>query len=170
MKKHYNYLSEEEVLEKWKKAEGRGPTKTNTREEYLYSCELYIGGKTGDKLYFGKPIIYDKDDRSHFMYPNEARLRNMTYALTIHYDVEAVYKIFLPREDGSNKFTVFTHTELIEKVYLGKFPIMLQSKQCILYDMPANMRFNMGECRNDPGGYFIIDGKKSDYLSGNICR
>ena len=58
--------------------------KTN---EFKYRCELYIGGKTGDRLYYGKPVIYD-DNRSHFMYPNEARLRNMTYGVTIHYDVE----------------------------------------------------------------------------------
>jgi DNA-directed RNA polymerase II subunit RPB2 len=50
-------------------------------------CLLYLGGKDGTKIYFGKPIIYD-DHHSHFMYPNDARLRNMTYGMTIHYDVD----------------------------------------------------------------------------------
>ena len=50
-------------------------------------CQLYLGGKDGSKIYYGKPIIYD-DHNAHFMFPNDARLRNMTYGVTIHYDVE----------------------------------------------------------------------------------
>ena len=55
-------------------------------KEFDLKCNLYLGGKDGNDLYYGKPIIYD-DDKIHFMYPNEARLRNMTYGLSIHYDV-----------------------------------------------------------------------------------
>ena len=40
-------------------------------KEFAYECNLYLGGKSGDKLYYGKPIIYDDDDNVHFMYPNE---------------------------------------------------------------------------------------------------
>ena len=50
-----------------------------------------LGGKDGSKIYFGKPIIYDDDDNIHYMYPNEARLRNMTYGMTIHYDVDVEF-------------------------------------------------------------------------------
>ena len=31
--------------------------------------------------------------------------------------------------------------------------------------MPPQVRFNMGECRNDTGGYFIIDGKEKVIIS-----
>ena len=62
-------------------------------------CLLYLGGKDGKKLYYGKPIIYD-DTYSHFMYPNDARLRNMTYGTTIHYDVEV--EMFF-NENGERK-------------------------------------------------------------------
>ena len=48
----------------------------------------------------------------------------------------------------------------IEHVYLGKFPVMVQSNFCVLQGVPREGRFMMGECRNDPGGYFIIDGKE----------
>ena len=58
--------------------------------DFKNKCNLYLGGKDGTKIYFGKPIIYD-EGRPHFMYPNEARLRNMTYAMTVHYDVEVEF-------------------------------------------------------------------------------
>ena len=54
----------------------------NETEEYKYECNLYLGGKNADKIYYGKPIIYDNEaenERIHYMYPNEARLRNMSY-------------------------------------------------------------------------------------------
>ena len=131
---------------------------------YKLECELYFGGVDTDKIYYGKPIIYDENDhekREHYMYPNEARLRNMTYGVTIHYDIDIKFKILIDKEDGSSgmsKFRVLEHTETMEKIYLGRFPIMLQSNLCLLNGLNRQARFNMGECKNDPGGYFIIDG------------
>jgi len=61
----------------------------NTRE-FQTNCHLYFGGKDGKRVYFGKPVIFDPDN-SHYMFPNEARLRDMTYAVTIHYDIEVEY-------------------------------------------------------------------------------
>ena len=118
---------------------------------------LYLGGKNGDKIYFGKPIIYD-DNYAHYMYPNDARLRNMTYGITIHYDVDVDFIFYEAEEEKRHSIT-------LEKIYLGRFPIMLQSNMCILKDLPADVRFNMGECKNDYGGYFIIDGKEKAIVS-----
>ena len=126
-------------------------------KKYKYQCDLYLGGKEGNLIYYGKPIIYD-EDRAHFMYPNEARLRNMTYGFSIHYDVHVEYKIIM---DGK----LIVHSVVLPKIYLGRFPIMLQSDLCILKGLSTNVRFNMGECRNDFGGYFIIDGKEKVIVS-----
>ena len=115
---------------------------------YTYQCDLYLGGKNGDKIYYGKPVIYD-DERAHFMYPNEARLRNMTYGFSIHYDVEVEFKIIVDGKETNRNIE-------LPKIYLGRFPIMLQSNLCILKGLSSDVRFNMGECRNDLGGYFII--------------
>ena len=115
-------------------------------------CLLYLGGKDGNRIYYGKPVIYD-DNNSHYMYPNEARLRNMTYGITIHYDVDVEFIFYIGDEKKTQSLT-------LNKIYLGRFPIMLQSELCILNKMNSEVRFNAGECRNDYGGYFIIDGKE----------
>ena len=128
-------------------------------------CKIYLGGKDGNQLYFGKPIIYDTN-REHFMYPNEARLRNMTYGITIHYDVYVEY--YIAEENSEGNIVVPrepTATTNLEKIFLGRFPIMLQSNLCILKEFERLARFELGECKNDNGGYFIIDGKEKCIIS-----
>ena len=213
------------------------------KDDYKNKCEIYLGGRDGNKISFGKPIIYDSDDNSHYMFPNEARLRNMTYGMTIHYDIEIVYTDLLddgemPKLGGqqsnldeytescsdykdSYKFknykqdgglsavsanvlqetstggarndnadvreydyttnqakdmreklstsmksnNVHERIETIDNVYLGKFPIMVQSDFCILNKLTPEIRFTMGECKQDIGGYFIIAGKEKTVVS-----
>lgn len=221
--------------------------------EYRHQCNMYFGGKDGNKIYFGKPIIYD-DKNAHYMYPNEARLRNMTYGMTIHYDVEVEFidileegqlpslvgmtggnASLLEEAENDDEEEVAEHNDprsieelpengdqpggtkekqmmttskqapprkgrqkrqrdvdltpaetalfreataksmiapnkqrrtiILEKIYLGKFPIMVQSNYCILSGMPREIRHSMGECLNDVGGYFIIDGKEKTVVS-----
>jgi len=125
--------------------DGIDPNKRN-------ECMLYLGGKDGKRIYYGKPVIYD-DNNAHYMFPNDARLRNMTYGITIHYDVDVEFIYYVDDEKR-------THSMELSKIYLGRFPIMLQSDLCVLSGMNKEVRFNAGECRNDYGGYFIIDGKE----------
>ncbi|MDA9072281.1 hypothetical protein N9K75_00245 [bacterium] len=127
------------------------------KQDKRNECLLYLGGKDGTKIYYGKPVIYD-DHNAHFMFPNDARLRNMTYGITIHYDVEVDFKYFI----GD---TLKEHSVLLPKIFLGRFPIMVQSDLCILNSLTREVRFNMGECRSDYGGYFIIDGKEKVIVS-----
>ena len=58
--------------------------------EYMSQCKMYMGGKDGSKIYFGKPVIHDESN-PHYMFPNEARLRNMNYSMTIHYDIDVEF-------------------------------------------------------------------------------
>ena len=127
-------------------------------DRFKLQANIYFGGYEGNKLYYGKPIIYD-DSREHYMYPNEARLRNMTYGITIHYNVIIDYTI---EEDDGN---IIETSTTLEKIFLGRFPIMLQSKLCIMNNLDRNVRYMMGECKNDLGGYFIIDGKEKVIIS-----
>ena len=178
------------------------------KNTFQSSARLYFGGKTGKKIYYGKPIIYD-DQNIHAMFPNEARLRNMTYALPVYCDIEVditrdvsefvrnttniddtiyttvnddQYKIVLTEEDR----TPSKRKELIANIrstisptnpniqtfrlkpirkFICNLPIMVQSKYCILHGLSRESRFALGECKNDFGGYFIIDGKEKTVIS-----
>ena len=131
----------------------------------MHQCDIYIGGKQGDKIQFAKPILYEKGEK-HYLYPNTARLQNLTYSFSILVDIECEFKI---NENTESKI----HT--VKDVFFGNIPIMVQSDMCILNKMPADVRFNMGECKIDPGGYFIIDGNEKTIISqerfaNNILR
>jgi len=138
-------------------------------DKYKYSARIYIGGKNTDKIYYGKPIVFDENNQ-HYMFPNEARLRNMTYGISIHYDVDIELDVI----EGDEIVTIEKRMPQNDTHYfLGMFPIMVQSKLCVLKNMPRETRFYMGECKNDPGGYFIIDGKEKvlipqEYFGNNL--
>ena len=126
-------------------------------DDFRYKLDIYIGGKEGNQIYFGQPIVYDK--YNHFMYPNEARLKNMTYATTMHYDVTIECSVI---DKATHEVVKIDKT--YEKIFFGKFPILLHSKLCILNNVPSDLAFQMGECRNDRGGYFIVDGKEKCFI------
>jgi DNA-directed RNA polymerase II subunit RPB2 len=129
-------------------------------EENQDECLIYLGGKNGDAIYFGKPVVYDEPTNyKHFMYPNDARLRNMTYGITIHYDVDIE---FIYYTDSGERIV---ENRKLENIFLGKIPIMIQSDLCILKGLSQDARFNLGECKHDYGGYFIIDGKEKLIIS-----
>ena len=135
-----------------------------------YRCKLYLGGRDGRKIYYGKPIIYDYNSETgghaHFMYPNEARLRNMTYGATIHIDVDVVIEFPNTQPNAASEGRPFeTMAYTLPRVYLGRFPIMVHSDLCILKGLSSQVRFYAGECRNDHGGYFIINGKEKVVIS-----
>ena len=88
------------------------------------------------------------------MFPNEARLRNMTYAITIEYDVLIEFTLINENNEKIKK------SLKLEKIVLGRFPIMLHSNLCILKNLSSDLKYNFGECKHDYGGYFIIDGKE----------
>jgi DNA-directed RNA polymerase II subunit RPB2 len=145
--------------------------KGDEKDEYLYKMQIYLGGKNGHKLYYGKPVIHIKNDEGNiieqYMYPNQARLKNLTYSFTVHYDIDIIFTRLIKNTDNTNPKKYNTEIEEItlEKIYLGKFPIMLGSDQCILKNMNKEVRYQMGECKNESGGYFIIDGKEKLIMS-----
>ena len=133
---------------------------------HRYNVEMYIGGKEGQLIYYGKPVIYDEGN-VHYMFPNEARLRNMNYGISIHYDVEIEFTVYDPTFKTSKTIKKIIpdsgqgkEDRVKDHFFLGMFPIMVQSKLCVLNNLPKETRYTMGECRHDYGGYFIVDGKE----------
>jgi DNA-directed RNA polymerase beta subunit len=63
----------------------QNPVKLKKNEKQL----LYLGGKDGSKIYVGNAVKQD-GSRNHVLFPNEARLRNLTYSVGVHYDIEVV--------------------------------------------------------------------------------
>ena len=66
------------------------------------------------------------------------RLRNMTYGISIHYDVEVD---FILKLDGEEKQE---HSITLEKIFLGRFPIMLMSNLCILKHFASSSSIQYG--------------------------
>ena len=88
------------------------------------------------------------------MYPNDARLRNLTYSSPIYSNVKCVYKIYNENSqiEEVNKPSI--------KALHGKIPIMLHSNYCILKKQIGKVLQQYGECMYDTGGYFIITGQE----------
>jgi DNA-directed RNA polymerase beta subunit len=59
--------------------------KTNT---YKYKVEIYVGGEDGTAIEIGTPTIsLQNADEVRVLFPNEARLRNLTYASQVYADI-----------------------------------------------------------------------------------
>ena len=130
---------------------------------YRYETHIYYGGKEAKNIFLSKPVIYketNEGEQKKQMYPNEARLRNLSYSSGIFCDIDVEYKIY----DIETK-----KTETIEKTFpsvnIGKIPIMIQSNICVLNNATPQMKQEMGECPYDQGGYFIIDGQERVIVS-----
>ena len=131
---------------------------------YTYKVELYIGGETGDAIQIGTPTVsLQNTEEVRVLYPNEARLRNLSYASTIYADI-LVKITYTTIQIGEDKKRQLISTDLSPPADTFKgwalctMPIMLHSSYCILHDKPKEFLKQVGECPYDNGGYFIVDG------------
>ena len=143
---------------------------SKNEDVYAYTTEIYIGGLNGDRYYIGTPTISLKNNTDvRVLFPNEARLRNLTYASNIEVDV--VIKVTFARLDQTvSKQEALKNTILMDPVdkkyeYLGrinlfKIPLMLHSRYCLLHNKPNIFLREVGECPYDYGGYFVVDGSE----------
>lgn len=135
---------------------------------YKYKVEIYMGGLEGTGFYIGTPTLSLQDSSEvRVLFPNEARLRNLTYSSTVLVDVAIRITILKPNKDTGALESVpldiieLKKTEVAdERVPLFKIPIMLHSNYCILHNKPAEFLRQAGECEYDYGGYFIVDGSE----------
>ena len=122
--------------------------------EYKYRVEIFIGGENASAIEIGTPTISLQDTNEvRVLYPNEARLRNLTYCSTVYADITV--KITYTSDAG---IVSELPVEPFLKWPLFKLPIMLHSKYCILHNKPKEFLREAGECPYDNGGYFVVDG------------
>lgn len=104
--------------------------------------------------------IHENNGATKLMFPQEARLRNFTYASTMTVDANIKYTV----RTGENLENVQTLYKSIPGIHIGKLPIMLKSSICILNQYSHINNAETGECAYDAGGYFIINGSEKTVL------
>eukprot|EP01135_Chromosphaera_perkinsii_P002141 Nk52_evm75s217 gene=Nk52_evmTU75s217 len=104
------------------------------------------------QIYLSKPTMTESDGSSAPIFPNEARLRNLTYSAPLYIDIKK--NTYIKEELQENE------SEEMQKVYIGKVPIMLRSMYCLLHDLEERDLTDLNECPYDQGGYFIINGSE----------
>ena len=120
--------------------------------------DIYVDLKNDEKyvvkfgqVYVNKPCIIEEDRSIKYIYPQEARIRNLFYEGQVCVDIiEQMYK-----KDH------LIDTKLHTKYAITKIPIMIGSSHCNTFNSTSDeWVYEHKECENDPGGYFIINGNE----------
>ena len=129
-------------------------------------------------MYLSRPAMTEGDGSTSIMLPQVARLRNLTYSCPLY--LEMTKNVILARErpvEGSDDegmdpddrrdrgtYLDWEYESPADqeptKVFVGKLPVMLKSKYCVLKDLNEAELYAWDECPYDQGGYFIINGSE----------
>jgi len=127
-------------------------------EKQLYMLECFV---TFNNFKLYPPQIHENNGATKIMLPQEAKLRNFTYASTMTVDIDIEYVV--RNTECMDTPRIIKRT--MPKINIGKMPIMLKSSICVLNQ---NNNFTnsqlTGECNMDCGGYFIIKGSEKTVL------
>ena len=127
-------------------------------EKQLYMLECFV---TFNNFKLYPPQIHENNGATKIMLPQEAKLRNFTYASTMTVDIDIEYVV--RNTECMDAPRIIKRT--MPKINIGKMPIMLKSSICVLNQ---NNNFTnsqlTGECNMDCGGYFIIKGSEKTVL------
>ena len=124
--------------------------------DYDESCDKY-GLEINisfDNFRIHVPQIYENNGATKTMFPNEARLRNFTYAGAMTIDI--TFKVI--RRYGDDLSNSEIKYKTLKNIHIGKLPIMLKSCICVLTQYKHLNSHQTNECEYDAGGYFIING------------
>ena len=104
--------------------------------------------------------IHENNGATKTMLPQEAKLRNFTYASTMTIDLHIEY--IVRNTDAMDTPKIIK--KILPKINIGKMPIMLKSSVCVLTQNKHIDSNYTGECPMDCGGYFIIKGSEKIVL------
>jgi DNA-directed RNA polymerase II subunit RPB2 len=128
---------------------------------FEYEADIYIGGEDGSQIFIGTPtVVLEGGNDVRLLLPNEARLRNLTYAVEIKVNITVKFKFRLTPEQKRMEAEPTVSVQEIPDFILCRLPLMLHSKYCPLYGKVPSVLTQMGECAYDQGGYFIVDGSE----------
>ena len=122
-----------------------------------YALEVFI---TFENFNIYRPQIHENNGAIKLMFPQEARLRNFTYASAMTVDIVIKYVV----RSGSELENTQIFHKTLSKIHIGKLPIMLKSSICVLNQYKHVENTQTGECKFDTGGYFIINGSEKTVL------
>jgi DNA-directed RNA polymerase beta subunit len=111
-----------------------------------------------DNIAIRQPIIENEDE---YMFPIDARLNDMTYAVKLLADVVQVVDI---TDIATGETTTKTVGEKEKNVQVANIPIMVRSKYCNLNQRKDSEKAKK-ESEFDPGGYFIVNGNEKVVIS-----
>ncbi len=95
------------------------------------------------KIRVENPIVKEADGAIERLYPNEARLRNLSYSAPLYLQMSVV--------EGEEE-------KEPQEAKIGQLPVMIKSNICNLQDITDEEMVKFGEDPLDPGGYFIVNG------------
>jgi DNA-directed RNA polymerase II subunit RPB2 len=123
-----------------------------------HSLELFV---TFDNFHIYRPQIHENNGATKLMFPQEARLRNFTYASAMTVDINIKFIV----RNGSDLENTQTLYKTLPKIHIGKLPIMLKSSICVLSQYKHVSSLHTGECKYDAGAYFIVNGSEKTVLA-----
>ena len=137
---------------------GTIPALSNTGAPVQYEYEVNL---EFENVTIRKPTIFENNGSVQPMMPNDARLRNLTYAAPLFVDVRATTTMIDHTRGGAKEI----RQRVFPNVHLGKVPVMVGSDYCLLRDQNYLHPSTLGECAEDLGGYFIIQGGERAIIS-----
>ncbi|UGV41928.1 DNA-directed RNA polymerase subunit B'' [Methanococcoides orientis] len=102
--------------------------------------DIYV--KLG-KIRVENPVVKEADGAIEKLYPNEGRLRNLSYSAPLFLEMSVV-------QNGEEQEP--------REAKIGQLPVMIKSDICNLVGINDTEMIQHGEDPLDPGGYFIVNG------------
>ena len=96
---------------------------------YRYKVQIYIGGETGTEIEIGSPTVnLQNTDEVRMLFPNEARLRNITYASTVYVNITVKIEYNEIENGILRTIDLSPPANTFQNHPIFKIPIMLHSR------------------------------------------
>ena len=126
--------------------------------ENVDKTDIYLHGFKCKNIRL-KPVVFDNNP-NEIMFPDQARKNHLNYFANIYADIEQVV-------EKTNVLTGETTVKVVTKnseedpIAIASIPIMVKSKYC----STTVKKDSHNECKYDPGGYFLVNGKEKVVMS-----